>query len=62
MDFCLVTPGIRPSGTAAQDQSRVMTPQAAIQNGSDFLVVGRPITQAPDPAAALAAVNAEILA
>lgn len=58
--FCLVTPGIRPSGAAAQDQSRVMTPRAAIQGGSDFLVVGRPITQATDPAAALAAVNAEI--
>lgn len=61
-DFCLVTPGIRPSGAAVQDQSRVMTPRAAIQGGSDFLVVGRPITQAPDPAAALAAVSAEILA
>jgi len=60
--FCLVTPGIRPSGVAAQDQSRVMTPHAAIQNGSDFLVVGRPVTQAADPAAALMAINAEIRA
>ena len=60
--FCLVTPGIRPSGAAVQDQSRVMTPRAAMEGGSDFLVVGRPITQAPDPVAALATINAELAA
>jgi len=59
-DFCLVTPGIRPSGAPVQDQSRVKTPREAMDNGSDFLVVGRPITQAPDPVAVLAAINGEI--
>jgi orotidine-5'-phosphate decarboxylase len=54
--FTLVTPGIRPAGSAAQDQARVMTPRAAIAAGSDFLVIGRPITGAPDPRAALAAI------
>ena len=60
--FCLVTPGIRPSGTATQDQSRVMTPRAAVESGADFLVVGRPITQGADPVAALATINTEIAA
>ncbi|MGF1643227.1 MAG: orotidine-5'-phosphate decarboxylase [Thiotrichales bacterium] len=50
--FCLVTPGIRP-GSTADDQRRVMTPRAAIEAGSDYLVIGRPITQAADPVAAL---------
>jgi len=59
-DFCLVTPGIRPSGAPVQDQSRVMTPREAMDSGSDFLVVGRPITQATDPVAVLAAINGEI--
>lgn len=52
-DFCLVTPGIRPANAAANDQSRIMTPQAALQAGSSYLVIGRPITQAPDPLLAL---------
>ena len=52
-DFCLVTPGIRPVHAAANDQSRIMTPQAALQAGSSYLVIGRPITQAPDPLQAL---------
>ncbi len=52
-DFCLVTPGIRPANAAANDQSRIMTPQAALQAGSSYLVIGRPITQAPDPLQAL---------
>jgi orotidine-5'-phosphate decarboxylase len=52
-DFCLVTPGIRPAHAAANDQSRIMTPQAALQAGSSYLVIGRPITQAPDPFRAL---------
>jgi orotidine-5'-phosphate decarboxylase len=48
-DFLLITPGIRPSGVGEQDQSRVITPAQALKNGSDYLVVGRPITGAPDP-------------
>ena len=55
--FKLVTPGIRPAGSAAGDQSRIVTPQAAIANGADYLVIGRPITEAPDPVAALASIN-----
>jgi orotidine-5'-phosphate decarboxylase len=52
-EFCLVTPGIRPANAAANDQSRIMTPQAALQAGASYLVIGRPITQAPDPLQAL---------
>jgi orotidine-5'-phosphate decarboxylase len=58
--FRLVTPGIRPAGSAPDDQSRIVTPEAAVAAGADYLVVGRPITQAPDPLAALAAINASI--
>ena len=61
--FKLVTPGIRPAGPAGpagDDQVRIITPEAAIANGADYLVVGRPITQAADPVAALAAMNASI--
>jgi len=58
--FCLVTPGIRPAHKAADDQQRVMTPAAAIAAGADYLVIGRPVTQAPDPVAALDAINREI--
>jgi orotidine-5'-phosphate decarboxylase len=60
--FCLVTPGIRPAGSAAGDQRRILTPREAVQQGSDYLVIGRPITQATDPEAALAAIDAEIRA
>ncbi|MHB8348073.1 MAG: orotidine-5'-phosphate decarboxylase [Acidiferrobacterales bacterium] len=59
-DFVLVTPGIRPAGAAANDQQRTMTPLAAMRQGADFLVVGRPITQAPDPVAALDEINAQL--
>jgi orotidine-5'-phosphate decarboxylase len=58
--FKLVTPGIRPAGSAAGDQSRIVTPQAAIANGADYLVIGRPVTEAPDPVAALATINASL--
>jgi len=58
--FRLVTPGIRPAGADSQDQRRVMTPAEAVQRGASYLVIGRPITQAPDPMAALAAIEEEI--
>lgn len=48
-DFLTVTPGIRPAGSAAGDQRRIMTPQEAVNIGGDYLVIGRPITQAEDP-------------
>jgi orotidine-5'-phosphate decarboxylase len=56
----LVTPGIRPAGSDAADQKRTMTPAAAIAAGADYLVVGRPVTQAKDPRAAADAIVAEI--
>lgn len=59
-DFALVTPGIRPSGSEAGDQTRIMTPVKAIMAGSDYLVIGRPITQAPDPLNALKKIQQEI--
>ncbi|AYC33284.1 orotidine-5'-phosphate decarboxylase [Pseudomonas cavernae] len=56
----LVTPGIRPAGSAQDDQRRILTPREALEAGSDYLVIGRPIAQAADPAQALAAVVAEL--
>jgi orotidine-5'-phosphate decarboxylase len=56
----LVSPGVRPSGSDVGDQKRVMTPGQAIIAGADFLVVGRPITRAPDPRAAACAIAQEI--
>jgi orotidine-5'-phosphate decarboxylase len=56
----LVTPGIRPAGSASGDQKRVMTPARAIEAGADYLVVGRPIVAAADPKAAAEAIVAEI--
>ena len=61
-EFKLVTPGIRPGGSSNDDQKRVMTPGQAINAGSDYLVIGRPITQAADPAQALTDINEEISA
>ena len=58
--FRLVTPGIRPAQSTADDQQRIATPRAAIANGADYLVIGRPITRAPDPLAALHSINLEI--
>ncbi|EHJ53245.1 orotidine-5'-phosphate decarboxylase [Streptococcus macacae] len=55
-DFICLTPGIRPEGSASGDQKRVMTPEQARQIGSDYIVIGRPITQAPDPLAAYQAI------
>ena len=59
-DFCLVTPGIRPATASKDDQSRIVTPADALRQGSSYLVIGRPITQAADPIKALQAIHAEI--
>lgn len=59
-DFTLVTPGIRPATAAQDDQKRIMTPAQALQAGSDYLVIGRPITAAAEPLAALAAIEASL--
>ncbi|MBY6194353.1 orotidine-5'-phosphate decarboxylase [Marinobacter hydrocarbonoclasticus] len=61
-DFQLITPGIRPLTADKGDQQRIMTPVDALKAGSDYLVIGRPITQAPDPRAALEAIHAEVAA
>lgn len=58
--FCLVTPGIRPAGSDSADQTRILTPAQAIQAGADYLVIGRPITQAADPLLVLEAITREI--
>ncbi|HKP67333.1 MAG TPA: orotidine-5'-phosphate decarboxylase, partial [Casimicrobiaceae bacterium] len=59
-DFALVTPGIRPAGSVKDDQTRIATPEMAAQGGANYLVVGRPITAAADPVAALAEINASL--
>ena len=59
-NFLLVTPGIRPAQAERGDQARIATPREALQNGASYLVIGRPITQAPDPLAALEAILQEI--
>ncbi|MCD1631179.1 orotidine-5'-phosphate decarboxylase [Marinobacter shengliensis] len=60
-DFQLITPGIRPLTADKGDQQRIMTPTDALKAGSDYLVIGRPITQASDPLAALEAIHAEVV-
>lgn len=59
-DFCLVTPGIRLDSSPADDQRRTMTPSAAIQAGSSYLVIGRPITQSADPVATCQSIIASL--
>ncbi len=59
-DFCLVTPGIRPVDNQSDDQKRITTPQQAIRNGADYLVIGRPVTQAKDPLMVLRQLNQTI--
>jgi orotidine-5'-phosphate decarboxylase len=61
-DFLIVTPGVRPSFSAADDQKRIMTPAEAVAAGADYLVIGRPIAKAIDPAAAAQLVAEEIMA
>jgi orotidine-5'-phosphate decarboxylase len=58
--FCLVVPGIRPAGSNGHDQVRVLTPEEAVARGADYLVVGRPITEAPDPAGAARSIIATV--
>ena len=60
-DFQLITPGIRPLSADKGDQQRIMTPTDALKAGSDYLVIGRPITQTSDPLAALEAIHAEVV-
>ena len=57
----LVTPGIRPEGSAADDQQRIATPHQAIADGASYLVIGRPVTQHPDPSEALRSINASLI-
>ena len=59
--FLFVTPGVRPLGTSVDDQARIATPLEAMAHGASYLVVGRPITSAPNPASALAAINEELI-
>lgn len=59
-NFCLVTPGIRPADGQIDDQKRITTPRQAIQNGANYLVIGRPVTQASDPLLMCRQLNAEI--
>ena len=59
-DVTLITPGVRPAGTDAHDQARTATPEEALRAGADLLVIGRPITSAPDPGAAAAAIAAPL--
>ena len=57
---CLVVPGIRPAGSNGHDQVRILTPEEAVERGADYLVVGRPITESPDPAGVARAIVATV--
>jgi orotidine-5'-phosphate decarboxylase len=59
-NFVILVPGVRPAGSALNDQSRVMTPAEAVESGADYLVIGRPVTAAPDPALAAEKILKEI--
>ena len=59
-DACLVVPGIRPAGSNGHDQVRILTPEEAVERGADYLVVGRPITESPDPAGVARAILATV--
>ena len=59
-DFCLVTPGIRPADSSPDEQRRISTPRQAIENGANYLVIGRPVTQATEPVAMLSRLNKDI--
>ena len=59
-DACLVVPGIRPAGSNGHDQIRILTPEEAVERGADYLVVGRPITESPDPAGVARAIVATV--
>mgnify|MGYP001547431717 FL=1 len=59
-NFCLVTPGIRPVDASMDEQKRIATPRQAIENGANYLVIGRPVTQARDPVSMLRQLNKEI--
>jgi orotidine-5'-phosphate decarboxylase len=61
-DFLIVTPGVRPGFAAVDDQKRIMTPAEAVRAGADYLVIGRPIARAADPAKAADMIADEILA
>jgi orotidine-5'-phosphate decarboxylase len=60
-DFQTITPGIRPAGADIGDQSRIMTPAQAITAGTDYMVIGRPITGAPNPREALESIIKELM-
>jgi len=60
-DFLVVTPGVRPAFASTDDQKRVMTPAEAVKAGSDYLVIGRPISSAADPSAAVESIVTEII-
>lgn len=59
-EFLLVTPGIRPQGAASDDQKRIVTPEEAVREGADYLVIGRPITRASDPMAVVYGINHQL--
>jgi orotidine-5'-phosphate decarboxylase len=58
--FVIVTPGIRPSGSIVGDQKRVVSPKEALEAGSDYLVIGRPVLESPNPVQALDSILADL--